>query len=61
MQRSTNFDVGDIVLDCMGRRYYLLLSYIKTVDDWDLYRAIHLENGKISVWSFSHITYNKVA
>lgn len=61
MQRCTNFETGDILADWQGKYHYLLLEFIKTNGDFDLFQALLLENGKRSVWGFDKMAFNKVA
>jgi len=61
MQRYTDFQVGDIVADWRGKYHYLLLEFVKSNGEFDLFQALLLENGKRSVWGFDNMVYNKVA
>lgn len=61
MQRSTKFCEGDIVTDYRGKFHYLLIQYIRTNEDYDLFSALCLTNGKQHVWGFDHIVFYKVA
>jgi hypothetical protein len=59
MQRSTNFEVGDIV--AFKKDYYLLLQYISSGETFDVFKSVLLRNGKIDCWVFSNKTHEKVA
>jgi hypothetical protein len=61
MPRSTDFCEGDIVRDYKGKRHYLLINFIRTNEDYDLFFALCLENGNSNTWGFDHFVYRKVA
>lgn len=61
MQHSTNFQEGDILVDYLDRYHYLLLRYEITNEEWDLFFAILLENGKQNIWGFNNSSFIKVA